>query len=213
MILVKNLYLKYIREYFALFDINIKIDDGEKVALLGEEHSGKTSFLRILAKLEKPSKGEVYIKDIPIKKLNYKFDINAGYLPASPVFFDKKTVYENFKYILKYQKLNEAELENKINEALINFNIETLKDSKVKDLSLFEKYLISIVRLSFRNLDLLMIDNIFDNLTDEENEKIISVIKDKFNDKKLTLLVATTSQKIADELSDRVIHFSNGSIV
>ena len=213
MILVKNLYLKYIREYFALYDINVKIDDGEKVALWGEEHSGKTSFLRILAKLEKPSKGEVYIKDIPIKKLNYKFDLNAGYIPASPVFFDKKTVYENFKYILKYQKLNEAELENKINEALINFNIETLKDTKIKDLTLFEKYLISIVRLSFRNLDLLMIDNIFDNLTDEENEKIISIIKDKFYDKKLTLLVATTSQKIAEQLSTRIIHFSNGSIV
>ena len=75
------------------------------------------------------------------------------------------------------------------------------------------KYLISIVRLSFRNLDLLMIDNIFDNLTDEENEKIISIIKDKFYDKKLTLLVATTSQKIAEQLSTRIIHFSNGSIV
>ncbi len=213
MILVKNLYLKYIREYFALYDINLSIEDGEKVALVGEEHSGKTSLLRILAKLERPSKGEVYIKDIPIKKLNFKFDISAGYLPASPVFFEKKTVYENFKYILKYQKLNEADLENKINDALINFNIEVLKDKQVKELTLYEKYLISIVRLSFRSLDLVMIDNIFDALNDEEKEKIVALIKEQFSDKKITLIVATTSEKIAKELANRNIYFSNGSIV
>lgn len=213
MILVKNLYLKYIREYFALYDISLEIEDGEKVALVGEEHSGKTSLLRILAKLEKPSKGEVYIKDIPLKKVNFKYDVSAGYLPASPVFFDKKTVYENFKYILKYQKLNEADIENKINDALINFNIETLKDTKIKELTLFEKYLISIARLSFRNLELVMIDNIFDGLNEEEKGKIVAIIKEKFRDKKTTLIVATTDEKIAKELANRNIYFSNGSII
>ena len=213
MILVKNLYLKYIREYFALYDISLEIEDGEKVALVGEEHSGKTSLLRILAKLEKPSKGEVYIKDIPLKKVNFKYDVSAGYLPASPVFFDKKTVYENFKYILKYQKLNEADIENKINDALINFNIETLKDTKIKELTLFEKYLISIARLSFRNLELVMIDNIFDGLNQEEKGKIVAIIKEKFRDKKTTLIVATTDEKIAKELANRNIYFSNGSII
>ena len=213
MILVKNLYLKYIREYFALYDISLEIEDGEKVALVGEEHSGKTSLLRILAKVEKPSKGEVYIKDIPLKKVNFKYDVSAGYLPASPVFFDKKTVYENFKYILKYQKLNEADIENKINDALINFNIETLKDTKIKELTLFEKYLISIARLSFRNLELVMIDNIFDGLNEEEKGKIVAIIKEKFSDKKTTLIVATTDEKIAKELANRSIYFSNGSII
>lgn len=213
MILVKNLYLKYIREYFALYDISLEIEDGEKIALVGEEHSGKTSLLRILAKLEKPSKGEVYIKDIPLKKVNFKYDVSAGYLPASPVFFDKKTVYENFKYILKYQKLNEADIENKINDALINFNIETLKDTKIKELTLFEKYLISIARLSFRNLELVMIDNIFDGLNEEEKGKIVAIIKEKFSDKKTTLIVATTDEKIAKELANRSIYFSNGSII
>ena len=213
MILVKNLYLKYIREYFALYDISLSIEDGEKVALVGEEHSGKTSLLRILAKLEKPSKGEVYIKDILIKKINFRYDVSAGYLPASPVFFEKKTVYENFKYILKYQKLSEADLENKINDILIDFNIEKLKDSKVKELTLFEKYLVSIARLCFRNLDLVLIDNIFDNLNDEEKNSIVELIKERFLNKKTTLVVATTSEKIAKTLANRNIYFSNGSIV
>ena len=69
MIEVKKLYLKYIREYYALYDINLKIEQGESVALIGEEGSGKTTLLRVLAKLEKYDKGEAYIKDINISSL------------------------------------------------------------------------------------------------------------------------------------------------
>ena len=86
MIKIKDLYLKYTREFFALYDININIAEGEKVALVGEDESGKTSLLRILAKFEKITKGEVYIRDIPLDKLNYKTDISAGYIPATPIF-------------------------------------------------------------------------------------------------------------------------------
>lgn len=58
-----------------------------------------------------------------------------------------------------------------------------------------------------------MIDNIFDALNDEEKEKIVALIKEQFSDKKITLIVATTSEKIAKELANRNIYFSNGSIV
>ena len=86
MIEIKNLYLKYIREYYALYDINIKIQKGESVALVGNEGSGKTTLLRVLAKLEKFDKGEVYIKDISLKKLDFRTDISLGYISYAPVF-------------------------------------------------------------------------------------------------------------------------------
>ncbi len=212
MIKVVNLRKKYIREYYALFDVSLEVADGEKVALVGAENSGKTSLLRILAKVEKFDKGEVYIKNIPIKKLNYSTDISAGYLPATPVFFEKKTVYENLKYILKLKKLSEAEIENKINEALIEFSIEGIKDSLVKELSLYEKYLVSIVRLSFRELSLVYIDDIFSKLREDDCEKILGLIKQLFLQKGITVLLATQDESIAD-LMDRKIYFENGIIV
>ena len=86
MVEVKNLFLKYTREYYALYDVNMKIEDGESVAFVGEDESGKTSLLRIFAKLEKMSKGEVYIKDIQLEKMDYRTYISAGYIPATPVF-------------------------------------------------------------------------------------------------------------------------------
>lgn len=213
MIRIKNLFLRYTREFYALYDINIDITSGESVAFVGEDESGKTSLLRILAKLEKLTKGEIFIKDIPIDKLNYKTDINAGYVPATPVFLEKKSVYENFRYILKGWELTEKEIETKINNTIIEYSLEKIKDTKLKDLTLEEKYVLSLIRLTLRdNLELLMIDNIFDKLSEPTKEVVFSLIK-QLKTKKTTVIVATTKEEIANELCKRKIYFKYGSIV
>ncbi len=213
MIKIKNLFLRYTREFYALYDVNIDIASGESVAFVGEDESGKTSLLRILARLEKLTKGEVFIKDIPLEKLNYKTDINAGYVPATPVFIEKKSVYENFRYILKNWELSEKEIETKINNTIIEYSLEKIKDTKLKDLSLEEKYVLSLIRLSFRdNLELLMIDNIFDKISEPTKEVVFDLIK-RLNTKKTTLIVATTKEDIANALCKRKIYFKYGSVV
>lgn len=213
MIKIKNLFLRYTREFYALYDINIDIESGESVAFVGEDESGKTSLLRILAKLEKLTKGEVFIKDIPLEKLNYKTDINAGYVPATPVFLEKKSVYENFKYILKGWEYTDKEIENKINSTIIEYSLEKIKDTKLKDLTLEEKYVLSLIRLTLRpNLELLMVDNIFDKISEPTKEVIFNLIK-SLKTKKTTLIVATTKEDIANSLCKRKIYFKDGSIV
>lgn len=212
MLKVKDLSLKYTKEYYALFEISFDVKKGEAVALLGEENSGKTTMLRVIAGLEKPNSGEVYIKDIPLKKIDYSCDINMGYIPATPVFFPKKTVYDNLKYILKTRKFSNSEIEEKINELLINYNMEKLRDEKVCNLTLFEQYILSIARLSFRKLDIILIDNIFEKLQPDELEIIESMIIKEYVQNKVTTLVATTSEDIAKVLTKRTIKFNLGSI-
>ena len=212
MLSIKHLFLKYTREFYALYDINIEVDGGESVALVGMDDSGKTSLLRVIAKFEKPTKGEVYLKDRPLKKVNFRSDISAGYVPAKPVFLENKTVYENLKYILSERKIPPEEIETKINEAVIEFSLEKIKDEKVGNLSVEEKYILSLIRLSFRKLDFLMIDNIFDHLSEFYIE-IIEEILSKLKTPRTTLLLATTDEKIADRFCKRKIYFKNGSVV
>lgn len=212
MLRIKNLYLRYTREFYALYNINIEIQDNEKVAFVGEDESGKTSLIRIISKLEKLTKGEVFIKDIPLEKLDFKTDISAGYLPATPVFLERKSVYENFKFILKGWGLSDNEIESKINNAIIEYSLEKIKDTKIKDLTLAEKQVLSLIRLSFRKLDLLMVDNIFDNLDPTTKEVVLSLIK-TLATPETTLIVATTKEEIADALCDRKIYFKYGSVV
>ena len=212
MISVKNLFLKYTREYYALYDINMEIERGESVALVGEDESGKTSLIRVLAKLEKPTKGGVYIENRPLKKVSFKSDLSAGYIPATPVFMERKTVYENFKYILSTRKLRPDEIESKINEAIIEYSLEKIRDEKICNLSIEEKYILSLIRLSFRELDLLIVDNIFDKISDVYIEIITDLIK-RLKGKETTLILATTKEKIANMLCKRKIYFKNGSVV
>ena len=212
MIRVNNLFLRYTREFYALYDINLDIADGEKVAFIGEDESGKTSLLRIFAKSEKMTKGEVFIRDIPLEKLDYKTDLVAGYVPAQPQFLEKKSVYENLKYALKIWGYNDSEIEAKINQTIIDYSLEKLKDTKIKDLTKEEKYILSLIRLTYKDLDLLMVDNIFDNLNEATLEVAISLIK-QLASKKTTLIVATKLPWIAEKLCKRKIYFKYGSIV
>lgn len=212
MILVKNLSLKFTKEFYALYDVNLEIKKGEAVALLGEEHSGKTTLLRVLCKLEKDFTGEVYIKDIPLKKVDFSLDVNMGYIPAAPVFFEKKTVYQNLQALLKSRKINKSQREEKINKLLIEYNLEKFRDEKVKNLSLFQKYILSIARLSLREIELVLIDNIFEKLSQEEYEKICELIKKQFLQNKVTTVIATTSPSVAKDLTKRTIKFKLGSI-
>lgn len=212
MIKVKNLCLKFTKEFFALNDVSFEVAKGESVALLGQEDSGKTSLLRVLAKLETPNSGEVYVRDIALKKLDFKNDISMGYIPSTPVFMERKTVKQNLEYVLKGRGFNKYEIEQKINEALIEYDLAKVKDQKVKSLNLFDKYLISIIRLTFRKLDVLLVNNIFDNVKEDEKEKLIELFDKLFIKENVTCLVATTDENIASRLCSRTIKFKFGAI-
>ena len=212
MLSIKNLCLKYTREYYALKDINLDVAVGETVALVGEQNSGKTSLLRVIAKLENYDSGEVYINKIPLKKVDFKTDISLGYVPYCPVFLENKTVYENFKYILNKKGVKPAEAEKMINNAIIEYSLEKIRDTKVKNIRKEDKYILSLIRLSFRPIDLLLVDNIFDDISDVYIEAILSMIK-RLKQPDTTVIIACTRPELADKIGKRKIYFENGEIV
>jgi len=212
MIEFSNVFLQYTKEFFALYDINFKIENGEKVCFLGGQDSGKSSIIRIIAGLEKPTKGEVYIKGIPLAKIDYANDIKAGYIPYKGSFLDRKTVEQNLKYVLKLRKFSEAEQQALINKVLIDFKIEAIKDTKAGALSLYDKYVVSVARMSFREVELVLIDNIFKDLTAEENKKLMALLKKQFVKPGVTLVYAGSDEDTAKELSSRIIKLEHGAI-
>lgn len=213
MIEIKNLYLKYIREYFALYNINISINKSDCVAFVGKEHSGRTTLLRVIAGLEKYDSGEVFINSRDINQVDFSQDINLGYVPVLPVFLENKTVYENFKYVLKERGYSSFEIETKINNILIEFNIEKYKNIKAKDLDLYEKYLISFIRLTLRDLDILLIDNIFSKIEESEQSAFIEFIKNYFVNKKITTIIACDDFEKVKTICNKKFILENGSVL
>lgn len=212
MLSIKNLNLKFTKEFYALEDINIDVEVGESVAFVGEENSGKTTLLRVIAKLEDFDSGEIYLNKIPIKKVDFKTDLNVGYVPYCPVFLENKTVYENFRYILNKKGFKPADAEKMINNAIIDFSLERIRDEKVKNIRKEDKYILSLIRLTFRPLDLLLVDNIFDEISDIYIDAILSLIK-KLKGPNTTLILACTRPEIAEKICKRKIYFEHGKIV
>ena len=212
MLSIKNLNLKFTKEFYALEDINLDIEPGESVAFVGEQNSGKTTLLRVIAKLADFDQGEIYINKIPIKKIDFKTDLSVGYVPYCPVFLENKTVYENFKYILTKKGYKPADIEKMINNAIIDFSLEKIRDEKVKNIRIEDKYILSLIRLSFRKLDLLLVDNIFDEISDVYIDAILSMIK-KLKTSDTTLILACTRPEIAEKICKRKIYFEHGKIV
>ena len=212
MLSIKNLNLKFTKEFYALEDINIDVEVGESVAFVGEENSGKTTLLRVIAKLEDFDSGEIYLNKIPIKKVDFKTDLNVGYVPYCPVFLENKTVYENFRYILNKKGFKPADAEKMINNAIIDFSLERIRDEKVKNIRKEDKYILSLIILTFRPLDLLLVDNIFDEISDIYIDAILSLIK-KLKGPDTTLILACTRPEIAEKICKRKIYFEHGKIV
>ncbi|MBP3431416.1 MAG: ATP-binding cassette domain-containing protein [Clostridia bacterium] len=212
MLSVKNLNLKFTKEFYALEDISLDVSPGECVAFVGEANSGKTTLLRVLAKLEEYDSGEVYINKIPLKKIDFKTDLSVGYVPYCPVFLENKTVYENFKYILHKKGVKPAEAEKLINNAIIEFSLERIRDEKVKNIRKEDKYILSLIRLTFRPLDLLLVDNIFDEISDVYIDAILSLLK-KMKTADTTLILACTRPEIAEKMCKRKLYFEHGKIV
>ncbi len=212
MLSIKNLYLKYTKEFYALENISLEVSSGESVAFVGEQNSGKTTLLRVIAKLEEFDSGEIYINNIPLKKVDFKTDVSVGYVPYCPVFLENKTVYENFRYILNKKGVKPAEAEKMINNAIIDFSIEKLRDEKIKNIRKEDKYILSLIRLTFRPIDLLLIDNIFDDISDVYVDAILYFIK-KLKTPNNTLIMACTRPEIAEKVCKRKIYFEHGKII
>lgn len=213
MISIKNLYLSFTKEFDALHNINLEIEDKEKVAVVGESDSGKTMLLRVLAKLEKVKSGEIYIKNIDLKKINFQHDISIGFVPKSFVFLNKKTIRENFVYILKERKFDSATINLKVLTALKNFGLENIQNIKVKDLSPYQKALAELARISMRKIDLYLIDDICSGLVPSEVQHIVSIFKDMIKENpESTFVFAMSNEEIARQLGLKVIKLVHGCI-
>lgn len=213
MIEVKNLYLNYIKEYSALYNISLFVDDNENVAILGDNESGKTSLIRCICGLENFSSGEIYLNKINLKKINFKRDVNLIYLSSSPVFFNNRSVYYNLAYTLKLRNYSETIINQKINRALDILQIESLKEKKIKELSPNEKLIVNIARGLLRDADIYLIDDIF--LFDKNtNEKIAFILRENLNPKASKIFALDKEKEyLLDHLNTTKKYIlSNGSI-
>ena len=212
MLKVKSLYVSFTKEYYTLNDISFDMKSGEKLTIVGNKESGRTALLRALLKLESIAKGEIFLKGIPLEKVDFQNDLSVGYLPAIPVFLGKKTVQENIEYIAELRSSDKAYVNAKVQNSLVEFGLEYIKKKKAKELNYYDKLKLSLARLSTRNIDILFVDDVFSKLSTIERDKIIKMIKSLIKSQSCAALVMVENDEIADKFGYNRKYLIYGSL-
>jgi len=198
----------------VLDNINIKIKKGEKIAIVGETGSGKTTLIKLLLGFYKVNDGKITINNQNINSINkHTLRKSIGVVLQDSWIFNgsiKENINygseENFELVKKASKL--ANLDEIINKLPNKYNY--LVDNNKKNLSNGEKQLISIARLFMKNKDILILDEATSNL-DLETENNIKDAIHKLMKEKTCFIIAHRLSTIIN--SDKIIVLDKGKIV
>ena len=178
MIKFKNVYLQYINEFYSLFDFNCEIKSN--TLFVGDFFSGTSAIMRLLSKIDKNYKGDIFIDDINIKNIKDK-EFDLAYLPEQTLLFKNKNILNNLYFPLKLRKINKNNAKNLIysiftelknnNLYIFNFNnydnIDKILNLKIKKLNISEQKIIALIRAVIRKPKYILLENFFENLNKE----------------------------------------------
>jgi len=197
----------------ALKNVNLKIDRGKITSLLGPSGSGKTTLLRILAGLENPTSGNLFLKNTQITSNEQKILRQEATLVFQKSLFFDMTVFSNIAYGLKLNEdLSKEEISNKVNDALILVRLEGFEERRAKKLSGGEQQRVSLARALVLNREILLLDEPTVNL-DPKNVSIIEETIIRVNkEKKTTIVLATHNMFQAEAISQNVALILDGTV-
>lgn len=199
MLTCKSVYVSFTKEYYTINDLSLELASGEKLIVVGSKESGRTALIRALLGLEPLAKGEIFYKNISLDKIDFENDLSVGYLPAVPVFMENKTVQDNIEYVVKLRTKDRAYMMANVQNALVEYGLEYLKKKKIKELNYYDRIKVALARLSTRNIDILLIDDVFAKLSTMESDKVIKQIKSIIKGQNCTTLIMTESDVVADK--------------
>ncbi|QGA54257.1 ATP-binding cassette domain-containing protein [Sulfolobus sp. E5-1-F] len=201
----------------VLRDINLSIDEGEFISILGPSGSGKSTLLSILGILDRPSQGKVYVYEKDVTKLS---DNEISKIRNEYIGF----VFQNFNLIQRLSVLQNVELplvargipKKKREEIAINslklVGLDGLISKKPSELSGGQQQRVAIARALAQNPKIILADEPTGNL-DSNNAKIVMNIFKKINEEfKSTIVVATHDREVAS-YTRRKIYIRDGKIV
>ncbi len=219
MIAVKNLRKVYRmghEKIIALDDVNLEIEKGEICCLFGTSGSGKSTLLNMLAGLEKPTKGSVYIKNKPI----HRFDESQlaifrqkyiGFVFQSYNLIPSLTALENVTLPLIFQGIPKLERERRGRKILKEVGLSKRLHHKPKEMSGGQQQRVSIARAFVNRPNILFADEPTGNLDTHTTLEVMDMITKIAKELDQTLIIVSHDPEIAD-YATKIITLIDGNI-
>lgn len=188
---------------------------GEILALLGENGSGKTTLMNILAGIYFPDEGQVFVDgaEVMIRSPKDAFDLGIGMIHQHFKLVDNMTAAENIVLGLKGKgRLDRKAISQKVREISERYGFSINPEKKIYDMSVSEKQTVEIIKVLYRGAKILILDEPTAVLTDQESEKLFSVMRNMRDDGKAIVIITHKMQEVLS-ISDRVAVLRKGEYV
>ena len=193
----------------AVRELNLAVEPGEIVALLGSSGCGKTSTLRMIAGFEEVSSGSILIKGLPIhQRPPAKRGVAMAFEGYS--LYPPLTVRENIAFALKGEKLDRQEVDRKVLEIADLLEIHDILDRYPSSISGGQQQRASLGRALIRNADLHLLDEPMGQLEPQLRAVLRGRIKHFIKERGLTAILVTHDQTEANALADRIAVMEGG---
>ncbi len=192
--------------------VSLEIRHGEILALLGENGSGKTTLMNMLSGIYYPDSGEIFVngKEVLIDNPRIAFNYGIGMVHQHFKLVDVLTAAENMVLGLKEKgRLNTKAIGEKMRKICDQYGFHIDPNKKIYDMSVSEKQTVEIVKMLYRGVDILILDEPTAVLTPQETEKLFAVLRNMKKDGKSVVIITHKLNEVM-ELSDRVAVLRKG---
>lgn len=211
-----NVTKKYNKGITAINNLSIQIKDGEFVYVVGPSGAGKSTFIKMMYREEKATKGRIRVGKYDLMKIR---DRQIPFLRryVGVVFQDfkllqHKTVFENVAYAMEVIEKSPREIKRRVEDVLELVNLKHRMNNFPNELSGGEQQRVAIARAIVNTPGILIADEPTGNLDPETSMEIMDILE-RINEQGTTIVMATHNSQIVNEKKHRVIAIENGQIV
>jgi ABC-type lipoprotein export system ATPase subunit len=201
---------------FVLRRINLKVEDGDFISIMGPSGSGKSTLLHLLGMYDAAWSGEYYFMDQPVHSMSQKQRAELhkkfiGFVFQSYHLLDHLTVYENLEVPLSYRDISRSQRQSIIADTLDRFQIVGKRDLYPSQLSGGQQQLVGVARAIIANPKLILADEPTGNLHSSQGKEIMELFK-RLNSEGTTIIQVTHSEQNA-AYGRQIVELSDGWIV
>lgn len=214
---IKNLY-KSFNNHPVLNDINLSVQEGEIISLLGASGTGKSVLLKELIGLIKPDKGDIFVMGKNVAQMNedalIKLRVHVGMLFQGAALFDSLTVFENIAYPLReHLHLSEAEIRSRVSEKLQLVGLKGIESKMPEELSGGMKKRVGLARAIATDPEIILYDEPTTGLDPITAQRINVLIMELQKKLGITTIVVTHDLHCVKTVSDRIAMLHEGKII
>lgn len=204
---------KTFKNHVAVNNVSLSVDKGEFVVILGPSGSGKSTLLRLIAGLEDPDSGDIYLDGVRINDVDPK-DRDIAMVFQTYAIYPHMTVYQNIEFPLRMRKVPIEERRKKIREVAELLKITHLLEKKAWALSGGEQQRVALARALVRNPKLFLLDEPLSNLDAKLRVKLRFELRKLLHDELgITTLYVTHDQVEAMTMADKIAIMNEGKII